>query len=374
MEKDLGYRRIQRTGRGSYITSLPKDWVQKVGLERGSEIAFKVRDDLSLILVPRKIMEGRKETERPKLKEYWIYVDQKSDPESVCRKIISLYVVSADLIHVRFKDGEIDPKFKTAINSLVKNSLLGSEIIDETANEIIIQTLIDHPDFPVEKAIRRMALLSLSANRDAISALKNTDQSLIQSVIDAYNDVNRLNLYVIRQLKFGLEQNLFKELGFKTPKEFLGYRIVANDLKSIADNAKNIIDNIITIKRLIKDKMLFLREFLDEEVYLQIFNFNSSAHRLFEESLDAMFKRNYKYADEIISRLESLVTLENDLVILMSSKKLDPNVSSIYRLILASSRRILDYSRDVLEVTLNRTVEEISSMQALKRAPTKSVL
>ena len=367
MEKDLGYRRVQRTGRGSFITSLPKDWVQEVGIERGSEIAFKVQEDSSLILVPRKIMEGRKETEKPKLKEHWIYVDPKDDPRSICRKIISLYVISADLIHIRFKDSETVLKFRTAINNLVKNALLGSEITDETANEITVQTLINHPDFPVEQAIRRMALLSLSANSNAISALKNTDQSLIQNVIDAYNDVNRLNLYVIRQLKFGLERNLFKELGFNTSKEFLGYRMVANDVKSIADNAKNITDNIITLKKLIKDKTLFLKETFDEELYIQIFDFNSSAHQLFEESLKAMFKRDYKHADKIISRLESLVTLENNLVTLMSSKKLDPNVSSIYRLILDSSKRIVDYSRNIAEVTLNRTVEEISSMRTLKQ-------
>lgn len=366
MEKDLGYRKVQCTGRGAFITSLPKDWVKEIGLERGSEIAFKVRDDSSLILVPRKIMEGRKETEKPKLKEYWVYIDQKGDPQSVCRKIISLYVVSADLIRIRFKDGEIDPKFKTSINNLVKNDLLGSEIIDETANEIAIQILINHPDFPIEKAIRRMTVLALSANRDAILALKNMDPSLIQGVIDAHVDVNRLNLYVIRQLKFGVEQNLFKEWGFKTPKEFLGYRIVANDVKNVADNASNIINNIVTLKKLIEDKMLFLKESADEEVYSQLFDFNSLMHQLFEESLKAMFKRDYEHADKIISRLESFVTLESDLITLMLSKKLDPNVSSIFRLILDSSRRIVDYTRNIAEVTLNRTVEEISSMPIIK--------
>lgn len=366
MEKDLGYRRVQRTGRGSYITSLPKDWVQEIGIDRGSEIAFKVRDDSSLILVPRKLMEGRKESEKPKPKEYWIYVDQKSDPQSVFRRIISLYVVSADLIHIRFKESETNPKFKRAINTLVKNELLGSEIIDETTNEVTIQILINHPAFPVEQAIRRMAALALSANTDAISAIKNMDQGLIQSVIDVHADVNRLNLYAIRQLKFGLEQNLFRDMGFRTPKEFLGYRIVANDLKSIADNALKIADNIMTLKKLIEDKMLFLKESYDEELYSQIINFNSSAHQMFDESLKAMFKRDYEHADEIISQLGPLISLEKDLITLMSSKKLDPNVSSISRLILDSSRRILDYTRNIAEVTLNRTIEETSSMRTTK--------
>lgn len=365
MEKDLGYRRVQRTGRGSYITSLPKDWVTEIGIGRGSEIAFKVQDDSSLILVPRKIVEGR-EAEKPKPKEYWAYIDKKVNPQSVCRRIVSLYLVSADLVHIRFKENRITPKFKTAINDLVKNKLLGSEIIDETKNEITIQILINHPAFPVEQAIRRMAALALSANGDAISAARNMDKDLIQNVIDIHADVSRLNLYAIRQLKFGLEQNLFRDMGFKTPKEFLGYRMVANDLKSIADNAMNITHNLMTLKKLIEGKMIFLKESYDEESYSQIINFNSSAHQLFDESLKAMFKRNYEQADEIISRLASLLSLEKDLINLMSSKKLDPNVSSIYRLILDSSRRILDYTRDIGEVTLNRTIEETSSMQNIQ--------
>jgi phosphate uptake regulator len=361
MEKDLGYRKVQCAGRGSLSISLPKDWAQGIGIKRGSEIAFKVQDDSSLILVPRKIMEGEKETEKPKRKEYFIYVDQKSDPQSIWRRITSLYVVSADLVHVRFKDSQIYGKFKTAVNNLVKNSLLGSEIIDETPKEITVQILINHPDFPVEKAIRRMATLALSANKDAILALRNMDQGLVQSVFDGHADVNRLNLYVVRQLKFGIERNLFKDWGFKTPKEFLGYRIVANDVKSIADNALNIANNIRTLKKLIEDKTLFLKESVDEEVYTQILNFSSLASQLFEETLGAMFKRDFERADEIISRLGSFITLENDLIILMSSKKLDPNILSIHRLLLDNSRRIVEYSRNIAEVTLNRTIEEISS-------------
>lgn len=367
MERDLGYRRIQSTGRGSYIISLPKEWVGSIELEKGSEVAFKLRDDSSLVLVPRKILERRLDDEKPRLKEYWVLVEPKEDPQSVCHKIIALYVVSANLLHIRFKGEEGSSEHRMLIKNLVRNALLGSEIVDETSNEIVLQILVEHPEFPVERAIRRMAILALSADRDAISALRmNMDQKLIQNVIEAYNDVNRLDLYVIRQLKFGLEQNLFKELGFRTPKEFLGYRIVANDIRSIAANAKNLADNITTLRKLIEDRILFLKEPVDEEVYAQIFDFNSSAHGFFEESLKAMFKRDYKHADRIITELERFASLENDLITLLSSKKLDPSILSIFRLILDSSRRIMEYSRDIAEVTLNRTIEEISLMQTYK--------
>jgi phosphate uptake regulator len=362
MEKDLGYRRIQSTGRGSYIISLPKEWVKELGLKKGSEMEFKLQDDSSLMIVPGE--KSRKEKDDiHKLKEYWIRVDPKEDPKSLCRRITSLYVISADLIHFRFREGDA-PRYKMAINYLVKNTLLGAEIIDETSNDITLQILVSNSEFPVEKAIRRMATLALSANKDAVSALKIMDENLIQGVFDTYNDVMRLNPYIIRQLKFSLERNLFKELGFKSPKEFLGYRIVVNDLKSLAENALNIVNNIVALKKLINEQTLFLKEPIDEEIYSQLLHFTSMSHQLFEESLKAMFKRSYENADEIISKIESFNSLENDLITLISNKKLDPNISSIFRLILDDSRQIMQYSLDVAEVTLNRTIEEISATKA----------
>ena len=57
MERDLGYRRVQHTGRGSYIISLPKEWIRDLQLERGNQLAFKLQEDSSLLLVPRRILE-----------------------------------------------------------------------------------------------------------------------------------------------------------------------------------------------------------------------------------------------------------------------------------------------------------------------------
>ena len=365
-EKDLGYRKVQSTGRGSYIISLPKGWVQDIGLKRGSEIAFNVQTDSSLTLVPRKLKEKQEEDKSAKLKEYYINVDPEEDLQSTLRMIKALYVISADIMRIHFRGIEDASKCKTEIKNFAKDTFLGSEIIDETPDEITLQILIKHSEFPIEKAVRRMAIIALSANRDAISALKNRSQELFQNVINTNHDVNRLGLYVVRQLKFGIERNLFRELGFETPKEFLLYRIVVNDIKNIGENALNIINNLATFQKLIDDQLLFIKEPIDEEVYSQMLSFNALAHQLFEEATRAMFKRAYNDAEKIIPKRKSYVTLENDLIRLMSSKKLDPNISAILRLVLDSSRRILDYAQDIAELTLNRTVEEICQSSAVK--------
>ncbi|MEM2099382.1 MAG: AbrB/MazE/SpoVT family DNA-binding domain-containing protein [Candidatus Bathyarchaeia archaeon] len=365
-EKDLGYRRVQCTGRGSFIISLPKEWVQNIGLKRGSEIAFVVQRDSSLLLIPRKLKEGTNKDESSKLREYCISVDPKKDSESLYRMVRALYAIGADVIRVRFKSTEAAEKQKAELKNLVRDTFLGSEIIDESPDEITFQILIRHSEFPIEKAVRRMTIVALSANKDAILALKNLSSTTFQSVVSAHNDVGRLALYVVRQLKWGIERNLFRELGFNTPKEFLLYRIAVNNITDISDDALNIVSSLQKFKKMIEDQSLFLKETVDEEIYSQLLKFNATVHQFFEEAIHAMFKSDYHDAEQIITRRKSLSTLESELITLMSSKKLDPNIAAILRLMLDSSRRILDYGENMAELTLNRTVEDICTNYLVK--------
>lgn len=358
MERDLGSRKVQCVGRGSFVISLPKEWIQESEISKGSEIIFKVLDDGSALLIPRKAF---KESEKTALKEYWLYVKPEDSFVSLCRKISALYVVGADVIHLRFRDKSYLQRHRAAVNELVKNKLLGSEIIDEGENEIAIRVLINHPNLPVEMAIRRMAVLALAANKEVILALKSEGNDFMKAVSDVYNDVNRLNLYVIRQLKYHLERNLFKDLGFKSPKEFLGYRIVANDIKNIADNALHVANNILSFKKLTENGTIILKEPLDEEVYAQIVDFCSLVHQMFEESLKAMFKRDYEEADKILSKIEKYSDMERNIATAIFTKKLDPNIALTLGLILDALRRIMEYCRNIAEVTLNRTIEDLIS-------------
>ena len=345
--------------------SLPKQWAQETGIDKGSQIAVRIMEDMSLILVPRK-MEDRRNEKSDKLRECSVRLNQRSDTESMCRRLVSLYATGAELIHLSFGDVENSKEFKTAVTDLSRNLLLGTEIIEETAEKMTLQVLINHPELPIEKAIARMANLSLAAHEDSIVALRNLDQERVYYIHQRKMDVDRLSLYVVRQLKFGIEHNLFGEWGFKTSKDFLGYRLVANDIKNIAENALNMGKNIRTLRRLIEDKLLVLKDNADEETCRQINAFNSSTLQLFNESLKSLFNRDYEQADRIISRLESFFVLENDLITLLLNKKIDPNLLSIYRLVLDNTRRIVEYSREIAEVTLNRTVEEISGLSPNK--------
>jgi phosphate uptake regulator len=155
---------------------------------------------------------------------------------------------------------------------------------------------------------------------------------------------------------------MFKEMGFRSPKEFLGYRIVSNDLENVGDNAVGIAKNILFLKKLIDEQASHLTRLFDEELCSSVLEFHSFGHHLLEDSLKALFKRDYSLADETISLFMSTgLQLEKDAVNLLLNKKIDPNVASVLRLVLDNSRKMMEYSRDIAEVTLNRTIEETST-------------
>jgi phosphate uptake regulator len=273
--------------------------------------------------------------------------------------IRALYAIGADIIRIRIKNVPNPVKYKNEIKNLARDNFLGSEVIDETPEEITLQILIKYSEFPIEKAVRRMAIVALAANRDAVAALKDRNLSLFDSVFSSRNDVNRLGLYIVRQLKHGIERNLYRELGFRTPKEFLLYRIAVKDIENIGDNALNVVNSIGSLQKLIDNGTLFIKEPIDEEIYSQLLSFMNRAHEIYNDSIKALFKRDYHDAEKLIEKRDGLQSLENELIMLMASKKMDPGIASILRLIFDSLRRIMDYSRDMAELTLNRTVEEM---------------
>ena len=50
--EDRYVRRVQVTGRGSYIVSLPKPWVQEAGLRKGGRVEFSKQENWGLTLTP----------------------------------------------------------------------------------------------------------------------------------------------------------------------------------------------------------------------------------------------------------------------------------------------------------------------------------
>jgi phosphate uptake regulator len=335
-------RKLQVTGGSTYVLSLPKRWVTQNGLKKGSSLLVRQEENGLLTVLPPDI--GKTE----KTEEALIKVSQEDNSEAVIRKTVATYLLGYNIIHIRAKDRkEILSTQRNAIKTFARNMLVGTEIVTDTSTDLTLQVLLSYPELSVPSALRRMSIITASMHKDAITALKNLDYQLASDVRATDYEVNRFHLYIIRQLKMAIQNpRIITEIGLKTPKDCLGYRVITKMVERTADHATNIAKNVLLLKKQ-----------LDDEFLNAIQEMNQVAISSFEASIESLFRLDFDLAESIIAKANKIVSLEKKA--LLSSKETDTEEASNIRLVIESVRRIAEYSMDIAEVVLNMTVESV---------------
>jgi len=341
VKKGEEIRKIQLTGRSTYIVSLPKKWIERMRLGVGDQLVIS-EGDSSLILTPRAFVKPEKPMEAT------IKISQKDNPDSIVRKIIALYLVGYSLIRIKTIGENITSLQRNLVKDLARRKLVGVEIISDSASEIMLQILVSYPELSVENALRRMCLITASMHNDALKALKDYDKKLAQDVIALDDEVDRFSLYVIRQLKMAVQnERILKDIGLSNPRDCLGYRVVTKFVERIADHAVKIAENVMMINEKLNDPVL---KRISEMSLLSVSIFNDAVRSLFE--------RNYSLADNTISRAKNISFMESALTRTMFRKTDVAEISSL-RMIIESIRRTVEYASDIAEIVLNLNVNQI---------------
>jgi len=330
-------RRIQVTGRGSYIVSLPKRWVEDIGLGRGGQVVV-TREDGTLTVTPRTMVKKEKPS------EISFAILPKSDVESIIRRVIALYLVGYNIIRLRSTEGRLLSSVRDAIRDTVRKKLVGTEIVTESPEELTLQVLLSYPELSVEDALRRMVIITSSMQKDSMQALKEGNPSLAEEVIKMDDEVDRFSFYIVRQIKTAVQNTrTIREIRL-SPRECLGYRLIVKSVERAADHAVKIAENVHSVQMKIDPKLLE-----------RISEINSFSNSIFEDAIKSLFKRSYDSADEVLKRAKKIEAYENQIVPEISKQKIKgPEMSSL-RLILESLRRICEYGSDIAEVVLNLT-------------------
>ena len=130
MEELEETRKIQFTGKSSYIVSLPKQWITELGLKKGDQIRITRQGSSSLQISPPKFNAKISQKE-----DATIEIDIEEEPKSIIRKLISLYFFGYKTINVKPKTGRLNPAQRTAIKGAVKRMLMGTEIISDSISK-----------------------------------------------------------------------------------------------------------------------------------------------------------------------------------------------------------------------------------------------
>jgi len=341
--EDRYVRRVQLTGRGSYIVSIPKGWVEEAGLKKGGRIEFSRQQNRGLLLTP---FEGmRYEDERSRCA---ISIPPDADPDGVARRIISLYVVGFSTIEINSRTGNLPIRVRDIIREVARTKLVGTELVTESSRSATLQVLLTYPQLLVPDALRRMGSITNSMQQDSVQALANHDSELARQVLRIDDEIDRFSLYIIRQLKWAVQHPpLIEKIGLHQPVECLGYRIITKSVERSADHAARIAHNSTLIQHEIDPALLKDTRTLSDV----------SLHMM-DTALRALFSDNYELAESVLLEKEEASQLEARLVERLLREKMPASELSAYRLISESFRRIGEYATDIAEVVLNLTVRK----------------
>lgn len=336
-------RRIQLTGKSTYIVSLPKRWVSKMGLKTGSQIVISQEGD-SLILTPKDLVKPERN-----LLEAVLRISVDDTPEKIARAIIAIYLNGYSSIRIRAVSEYILPSQRNAVRELVKRKLVGTEIISDSPQEMILKVLVSYPELSVESSLRRMCLIASSMHEDAVKALINLDRELARDIIELDDEVDRFGFYIIRQLKAAVQDyRVLRDIGLSNPKDCLGYRVVVKFVERIADHATRIAKNVLSID-----------EKLDEFTLNKISEISNFAKSIFEKSVRSLFKKDYFLAEEAISEAKKITIIETEIIKAITERRTDRTIHPNIRMILEDIRRIGEYSSDIAEIVLNLNVNQV---------------
>jgi phosphate uptake regulator len=335
-------RKIQVTGGSTYIVSLPKNWIEQMGLQRGSVVRIAQKDDMTLCLQPQgaeTILGTKKAVISPQ---------QDDTPESIVRRIVSAYLMGYNIIQLRSSQKRIDGAQRFAVKDFTRKKLVGTEILSDLPQELTLQVLLSYSELSVKDALRRMSVIAASMHRDSITALGTDDTHLAREIVSMDDEVDRFNLYIIRLLKVAVSDSyILKESGLKSPRECLGYRLITKSVERMADHAVNIAQNRLELTLSIPSS----------EILAELQKLSIIALEVFETSMEAVFDEDYMEADRVLEKAQQARGMEAEIIHQIVKHALPEEVPAL-RLIVESIMRTAEYGADIAEVVLNMTVKE----------------
>jgi phosphate uptake regulator len=234
----LEIRKVQKTGTSTMTVSLPKDWIEANGVKPGDQVSIEVQPDGSLTIEP-KIQSVKKAFIAT------ISVAMDEPTEHLVRKLIGAYLAGSTIIEVRSK-GRMDLGVKRSIKDFTR-LVSGPEIIEETANTVVLHNLSSPLQLPQRKCVRRMHLMVDTMHRDALTAYVNGDLSLAEDVIERDLEVDRLYWLTVKQHSMILDdRRLARDMGVSV-QDSLSLLLVARILERVGDHAEKIARQAIAI-------------------------------------------------------------------------------------------------------------------------------
>lgn len=177
-------RKIQLTGRNTYIVSLPHSWISRNNIEKGQGVNIAENDDGTLL-----VSLNQKDKDLGSV----TLTSSKNSPNTM-RNLVSAYVSGCGKIVLKGEN-------ISTIAEEARRVLSGVEITDESNNELVLR-ILTFDDLNVDGIIKREFNVTNSMFTIVANRLNGSDDSEVE-ISRKEDDVDRLHLLLLRQVCLG---------------------------------------------------------------------------------------------------------------------------------------------------------------------------
>jgi len=329
-------RRIQKTGGSTFIVSLPKNWVLARGLGPGDVLQFTPRADGSLTLYPASATPA--ESQRRE-----VGVSNDTDEEHLFRRLIAEYIAGYPLLEIR-TPGRMSARTREVVRNFAQR-MIGPEILEETAESVILQDVVGQNPLPIPSIVRRMHQMVRAMQADAMTAFRARDPSIARDVVERDWEVDRLHWFLEKQVTSALrDARILATLDLTLP-ECSTYLLASRILERIADHAVRISQTV----------ELLGSEPTPERMLQELERMANRAAACLTDALDSLDRRDIPKANAVIDTAHQLTRERDHVLRELASKKGRLAVAVAY--VLESLERAAFYATDLAEIAINRAVE-----------------
>jgi len=323
-------RKVQVTGKSTYIVTLPKRWAVDSGLVAGSLVRVSYLDDGSIVITPP---EHGQDPRMKRLKFDNASVDGGAvkSTDATMRDLMGAYVMGYSSIEIYVDQDRIPKEMKRELKRTCHN-LIGFEVVEETDEKVVIQDLLDFGEFTIEMGVKRMSSLVSLMLDGLINYLGTGDDEILREIISRDDEVDRAYLLISKQFVNRLNLIRSLEVDKLSLIESFYYRLAAGNLERIGDHAVKIADAFNHTG--VPDVALGIGESV------------RVSQNLVANSIESLRKSNAPLANDVLS--ENATTKE-----LLSKSMAATAVTSSPEIVFDSLSRTGDYAANIAELAID---------------------
>jgi len=333
----MDIRKVQVTGGSSYIITLPKDWIEKLNVQKNDPLGLITQPDGTL-LVTKNISDAQVAS----VKEF--DVSTINDQAYLFRLLIGAYIAGFTTIKIKAKN-----RFSPFVRGVVRDfaqMTIGPEVVEETDSTIILKDLLNPMEMPFDNTLKRMYVVVKNMQLDAVVAIETNNLALAEDVIARDNDVDRLHWLIARQMNVILKNiNLSRKMNLTTSLVVNTY-LISRIVERIGDHAVRMAEIMKGIDG----------EDIGKETKKAIRVANSLALTIFDKSIVSFFQSDIVASHQNIESISELEEVCERINALSMDKGTSLAISLHY--IAESIRRSGEYAGDISETVINYLVEE----------------